>query len=271
MRKSRILQVESNDSGWGSSHVPVLAMNDYDLLSGEPSAWGRETKKVAAAPTKKKEAVKFKHQDFCQSCGDGGLLIECPRCPISIHGQCCGLSPHEFSHCSHHNCVVCEKSNSSAGGLIYCCQSCPRSWCPDCLPGEPYRYLGHSIPRFEKLGFHGNQRYFYIHCSQQCEEVAKVEFNFKPNEKKYKSPKDMDVSYAFGKDAMDIKEMVRMFKLKANGIQLPPAHPAGSRVSPRKRSPKAPPAAAGKPGLVQYGEAIIDLTESSHSSQTGYI
>lgn len=215
-RKSRIVQVESKGCGWGGP-VPVLAMNDYDLLSGEPSSWGRETKKSAIIPEKNKLVKhQFINQDFCQMCGDGGLLIECPRCPVSVHSKCCGLSLKDFQSCTHHKCVLCNKTPEGAGGLIYRCQSCPNAWCPDCLPNEPHRYLGENIPRFEKLGFTGNARFFYIHCSEQCEDVAKTEFGFEPDDSKPKCPPSLNVDYAFGKDAIGMKEMANKFKRKTN-------------------------------------------------------
>jgi len=289
-RKSRLIQVKGNGSGYGTSHVPVLAMNDYDLLSGEPSAWGRETKKVAVVP-KKKIVNEYIHQDFCQMCGEGGMLIECPRCPISVHSKCCGLTPKEFYSCSHHNCVICEKGPSGSGGLIYSCQSCPNAYCPDCLPNEPYRYLGENIPRFEKLGYIGKPLYFYIHCSKQCEEVAKVEFGFKVDDSKALCPPGMDVTYAFGKDALDVKGIAKKFKGEAekeakattqgrerNSPKKSTPPPAatnlvGSRLSPRKRSP-TPKAAAvvGMPGTVAHGGEVIDLSASpGDKSLTGYI
>ena len=268
-RKSRLLQVESNGSGWGSSHVPVLAMNDYDLSSGEPSAWGRETKKVASVQQKKK-VNNFVNQDFCQSCGDGGTLIECPRCPVSLHSSCCGLKPYEFQCCSHHKCVLCSKTAVGSGGLIYRCQSCPNAYCPDCLPGGPFRYLGTNVRRFEKLGFTGNPLYYYIHCSKNCEDVAKTEFGFKEEHIKPNCPPRMNVTYAFGKDAMDVKDLAKMFKEKAEGTWNggKSKSPTGSRVSPRKSSPTLKAAAAGISPRKKAPGGIIDLTSSS---PTGYI
>ena len=271
-RKNRLIQVDGIGSGYGNKSVPVLAMNDYDLQSGEPSSWGRETKKIVTVETKRKKNV-FTHQDFCQACGDGGMLIECPRCPVSVHPACCGLTSDDFMCCTHHHCVLCSKSTGGAGGLLYRCQSCPNAYCPDCMPVEPYRYLGINVPRFEKLGFAGNPLYFYIHCSKQCEEVAKAEFKFKVESSKPKCPPVMNVAYAFGKDAMDVKDMAQMFKEKAAGVwgkKKSPPRPPGSRASPRKRSPtlKGPLSAGG----------VIDLSSSppnggppSSGSKTGYI
>lgn len=257
-RTSRVLQLQGIGSGYGSATVPVLAMNNYELQDGEPSSWGRETKKVAVAK-KEKKGKKYINQDFCQMCGDGGEIIECPQCPMSLHSSCCGIDARDFHSCSHHRCVTCDKNVQGAGGLIYRCQSCPNAYCPDCMTSEPFRYLGNTVPRLEKLGYEGNPLYFYIHCSKQCEEVAKVEFNFKANsEAKPKLPPGISVSYAFGKDAMDVKDMAKMFKEKAAGTWQPHRSP-GARISPRKRSP-VPPKASGE---------VIDLSVSPPPGSAG--
>ncbi|EED91491.1 SWI/SNF related, matrix associated, actin dependent regulator of chromatin, atpase-like protein, partial [Thalassiosira pseudonana CCMP1335] len=54
----------------------------------------KETKKGVApkpVPSKKGKGPVFINQDFCQTCGDGGELILCPRCPVSVHSKCCGM------------------------------------------------------------------------------------------------------------------------------------------------------------------------------------
>jgi SWI/SNF-related matrix-associated actin-dependent regulator of chromatin subfamily A member 5 len=293
-RKSRLIQVKSNGSGWGTTHVPVLAMNDYDLQSGEPSSWGRETKKVVSIK-KKKVVNDYVHQDFCQICGDGGLLIECPRCPVSVHVHCCGIEPGNFECCTHHHCAMCNKTALGAGGLLYRCQSCPNAYCPDCIPGEPHRYLGTNVQRFEELGFTGNSLYYYIHCSQQCEEVARVEFGFKMDaSNSNKCPPSLDVTYAFGKDALDIKGLAKVFKeaaeVKMSSLGVNERVSTERSSSPQKRTPTVKAFMAETGGVVDLllsssekrnttvkaqaaaAGGIIDLCDSpSPSKQTGYI
>eukprot|EP00804_Cyclotella_cryptica_P027266 CCRYP_014371-RB/>CCRYP_014371-RB protein AED:0.04 eAED:0.04 QI:131/1/1/1/1/1/6/716/1063 len=150
VKKSRLIMSEGIGSGYGSALVPVLALNNYSLESGEQSCW-RETKKGYApvAEQKKKTVNEFAHQDFCQFCGDGGTLIECPRCPVSCHASCCGIKVGNFQCCSHHRCYECHKTAIGGGGLLYRCQSCPLALCPDCLPdSKEIRFLGSNIPRF---------------------------------------------------------------------------------------------------------------------------
>jgi len=261
-RKSRLLQIASNGSGWGQSHVPVLAINDYDLQSGEPSVW-RETKKSKIVPQKKK-VNNFINQDFCQICGEGGLLIECPRCPVSVHSSCSGLHPDDFQCCNHHHCITCGKNANGAGGLIYRCQACTNAYCPDCMPAGNIRFLGTNVPRFEKLGFTGNNLYQYIHCSKQCEEVAKAEFGFKEEAIKPKVPRKLDVSYSFGANAMDVKDMAKMYREKAMGVWQSNTPSKGARNSPRMTPSKGARSSPRKtPRKMSPKKDFVDLTSPS--------
>ena len=215
-RKNRIVQVKGIGSGYGSATVPVLARNNYDLEDGEPSVWTETKRKVPAPdPKKKREMLKrvLDNQDFCQVCGDGGSLICCPRCPVSVHESCCGIKPKNFMGCSHHNCFKCNRNNSAAGGLLYACQSCPLAYCEDCLPSDKDmgfpKFLGTNVARFEELGFMPNGYTIYMHCSADCENVAKVEFGYKEPAIGVRSSdlKVVDVSYAFGKDALSVQDI----------------------------------------------------------------
>ena len=123
---------------------------------------------------------------------------------------------------------------------MYRCQSCPLAYCPDCLPSsDEIRFLGMDVPRLQKLGFEGKPLYHYIHCSAQCEEVAKIEFGYKLDDAIPKCPKKLDVSYAFGDDALDVKGLTELFKAKANGTwsQKSPQ----KTTTPAKRSPRRSP------------------------------
>jgi SWI/SNF-related matrix-associated actin-dependent regulator of chromatin subfamily A member 5 len=232
-KKNRIVNLNGMGSGYGSRNVPVLALNDYDLQSGEPSVW-KETKKSSTTPQKKERTKRFINQDFCQACGDGGELILCPRCPISVHEKCCGLHAQHFQSCSHHRCVMCDKNAHGAGGLLYPCQSCPSAFCGDCVPKEKMRFLGPGLPRFEKLGLKPNNLYHYIHCSEHCENVAKLEFGFKEKSAKLKCPGAIDVTYAFGSNALSVQEIAQMYKDEDRVALLDaPTSMKSSRKSPR--------------------------------------
>jgi len=241
-RKNRIKMIESKNSGYGSKAIPVLAANDYDLQSGERSVFQQELRGRPgdyAVAKKKKAGPTFDMQDHCQLCGDGGtvslpapvvvvvyscyllshsfhlsrsmiclpgFLVGCPRCPVSLHLKCAGLT-HEkqFQCCSHHSCVVCQKPGASVGGFMFPCNSCPNAFCEDHLPKEA-RFL-ESCERMEDLGFmfkHG----VYIHCSKQCEEVAIDEFGYKPPGIKIKPPcpPELDLSSHFGGQVDDSVE-----------------------------------------------------------------
>jgi hypothetical protein len=96
--------VDGTGSGYGSKSVPVLTSNDYDLVSGEKIVFDRELKGRSQIQMPKKQAKTLESQDFCQVCGDGGHLVCCPRCPVSVHLQCVGLTKaKDFMNCTHHN------------------------------------------------------------------------------------------------------------------------------------------------------------------------
>jgi len=136
-RKNRIKLVDGIGSGYGSKTVPVLASNDYDLLSGERSVFDQELRGRSKAVTKKKAAASFEMQDHCQICGDGGELVGCPRCPCSLHVECSGVGHvKHFQCCSHHHCVVCEKPANAVGGFMFPCSTCPNAYCEDHLPKQ---------------------------------------------------------------------------------------------------------------------------------------
>ncbi|KAG7366569.1 SNF2-related protein [Nitzschia inconspicua] len=201
-RKSRLVMVDGKGTGYGKQYVPILASNNYDLDSGESSVFGRELgksqQKLAAVPSKR--VSKFENSPFCQVCQDGGSLVVCPNCPVSLHIQCCGLTrTKDFQRCFHHRCVECDKTLAEAGGLLYPCAICPWAWCEDCLDVTKagFRYLG-SYDRWEKLGFNSTKNAVYIHCSAACEAFACKEYKWKPDEMKQVCPEELDVSSNFG-------------------------------------------------------------------------
>ena len=135
-----------------------------------------------------------------QVCGDGGTILCCPRCPVCVHAECVGVDdPKNFLSCPHHRCTKCKKNIQAAGGLLFPCQSCPLSFCEDCLPREEsgFRFLD-GADRFGELGFRSDNL-CYIHCSAHCEEYAKQEFHWSPPSTKLAPvPPALDVSHAFG-------------------------------------------------------------------------
>ena len=181
-RKSRIKMVSGHGSGYGSEAVPILAVNDYDLMSGEKSVFDRELqgRHASAVGKKKMKGPSFTNQDFCQVCFDGGELVLCPRCPVSLHLSCAGIrKPSELLCCSLHHCTVCDKPASIAGGFLFVCASaCTKAFCEDHLPHEA-RTLGSSCSRYDRLNYslkHG----VFVHCSKQCEDFSKKELSWVP-------------------------------------------------------------------------------------------
>jgi SWI/SNF-related matrix-associated actin-dependent regulator of chromatin subfamily A member 5 len=211
--KKRLVMVDGLGSGYGSACVPVLASNNYDLNAGESSVFDRELsqskKQNFAVPAKKVRL--FENASACQVCLDGGRLVCCPVCPVSLHIECIGLSrENDFARCPHHRCIKCEKNGADAGGYLYPCAVCTNSYCDECLPmDEPgFRMLGKN-ERFEELGYNSTKRTAYIHCSVECEKFAKLEYGWKLEKAVSVCPEPLDVSFNFGhEDELDIGEEI---------------------------------------------------------------
>ena len=125
-----------------------------------------------------KKGIEYVSQDFCQACGDGKNLVSCSRCPVSFHPECSGVKRLTgLVWCHHHHCSVCRKPASMVGGLMYPCSSCPNAYCEDHLPTSA-RVLEDGCEQMERLGY-DIKNGVYVHCSEQCEQVAILEFAWK--------------------------------------------------------------------------------------------
>ena len=141
-----------------------------------------------------------------QVCGEGGTIALCPQCPCSVHLECVGLrKAKDFMACTHHRCSKCHKNRQSAGGLLYPCQTCPLSFCEDCLPSEGVTFV-ERVDRFEKLGFDSTKHVVYIHCSPICDNFARKELGYvSPSERGQVRKEPLDLSHNFG-DSDDLEK-----------------------------------------------------------------
>jgi len=200
-RKQRIVMIHGKGSGYGASMVPVLKSNNYDLENGERSVFEQELKHLKKDLVSKNSIPTFEHQDHCQSCGVGGELILCRKCPIAMHVACAGFANlDQVSNawsCSHHRCTVCDKNTSAAGGLLFRCQSCVNAYCEDCHPTNSM--LLHSPHRMEDMGYDAGSVACYVNCSDQCTQVAKADFGWEEDhlDSEQLIIKEIDVSHAF--------------------------------------------------------------------------
>eukprot|EP00958_Prasinococcus_capsulatus_P001206 scaffold106_cov380-Prasinococcus_capsulatus_cf.AAC.44 len=162
----------------------VFKKNNYAMETGELSVFqneisGRTQKQTPRSlpqkPQTQRAGIDYKHQEYCQACWDGGLLVCCDGCPLAFHATClnpsCAPPAHGLWRCPHHACVECGKKAADAGGLLFRCENCFRAFCEDHLPSEN-EILGRS-ERFEELGQVHPKQACYIYCSRDCMDFAK--------------------------------------------------------------------------------------------------
>ncbi|KAF8634735.1 hypothetical protein AX15_000747 [Amanita polypyramis BW_CC] len=99
----------------------------------------------------KREKIKFKSEEWCNYCRDGGELVMCGLCPRVFHPRCHGMSKAATARtlhisCSQHSCTDCRRSTSDAGGMLFRCQTCHQAFCEDCLPFDDIEPIGETLP-----------------------------------------------------------------------------------------------------------------------------
>jgi hypothetical protein len=165
----------------------VLKKNMYDLESGEPSVFEKELStedqramSVFTVHSGRQVAGRdYDNVDFCIGCwGIGGELMCCDYCPASYHPKCAGYfsmgdAPTTQWSCPHHSCSECGRKAAAAGGLLFRCEVCPKTYCEDHLPEvAAEKYLIGKCERFMETGCKHQAQACYIHCSAHCHEFA---------------------------------------------------------------------------------------------------
>lgn len=117
----------------------------------------------------KRKRKQFEHEDSCMACHGAGNLFMCSHCPRVAHYRCLGYTAASMKKapgfiCSQHRCVSCHRATAEAGGMLYRCQTCPDSYCEDCLPVENFYSMGDTLPEFLLLGYGANAYNHYIRC-----------------------------------------------------------------------------------------------------------
>ncbi|KAH8924965.1 hypothetical protein BT69DRAFT_1260872 [Atractiella rhizophila] len=126
---------------------------------------------AARFSNKKRKSQSWEHESWCIYCRDGGELHTCMHCPRVAHLECTDWSLSDVNRsirwrCPQHSCTTCLRTAAECGGLVFRCQTCPDSFCEDCLPPGDLFALGEESPEFSKLGFPPRSSAFYIRCDQ---------------------------------------------------------------------------------------------------------
>jgi SWI/SNF-related matrix-associated actin-dependent regulator of chromatin subfamily A member 5 len=136
-----------------------------------PTLAGKDPR-LAEPKREKRKAIE--HQDFCQTCWDGGDVVLCVGCPRTYHPGCLTKEARTKAqgmtfYCPQHECRDCGAKTTDAGGVIFRCRWCENGFCEDCLDWDTSKLIGHSLPEFEMLGFNRVTQAFYIECSHCVE------------------------------------------------------------------------------------------------------
>jgi SWI/SNF-related matrix-associated actin-dependent regulator of chromatin subfamily A member 5 len=159
--------------------IDGFAISKESLSCGQWEAFPTFSTNYVPPPKRKKRQIQ--HQEFCQSCRDGGDLVLCSGCPRVFHGECAGYTKYEVEkmisfYCPQHNCCVCWRNTSACGGMLFRCRTCPDSYwhdsfclwancSEDCLPPQgDIDGIGSSLPEFEVLGYPETKQAYYIRC-----------------------------------------------------------------------------------------------------------
>ena len=121
----------------------VLKANNYSLEEGEQSVFAREVKQKKTEQKKARAQVAgrdYGHSYTCQVCWDGGDIVCCDLCPVSVHAECIGVTQNELAKatrwaCPHHSCAECGRK-AAAGGATASSPPPPRPvyWTPNWRP-----------------------------------------------------------------------------------------------------------------------------------------
>ena len=157
----------------------VLKANNYSLEEGESSVFARETKRKKNETKKPRAQVAgrdYGHSYTCQACWDGGDIVCCDLCPVSVHAECIGMTQGEIAKatrwgCPHHSCAECGRKSAAVGGMLFRCESCPRAFCEDHLPGDA-EIIG-ECKRFQALGQRHPAQACFIRCDAECAKWAR--------------------------------------------------------------------------------------------------
>eukprot|EP01054_Gregarina_sp_Poly1_P000839 Gregarina_sp_Poly_1__838@NODE_11_length_23386_cov_122_075861_g9_i0_p1_GENE_NODE_11_length_23386_cov_122_075861_g9_i0NODE_11_length_23386_cov_122_075861_g9_i0_p1_ORF_typecomplete_len2103_score346_41SNF2_N/PF00176_23/2_7e68Helicase_C/PF00271_31/2_6e17PHD/PF00628_29/0_074PHD/PF00628_29/4_7e07PHD/PF00628_29/3e05PHD/PF00628_29/0_21PHD/PF00628_29/0_036PHD/PF00628_29/9_3e03PHD/PF00628_29/1_8e04ResIII/PF04851_15/5_6e14ResIII/PF04851_15/7_8e03ERCC3_RAD25_C/PF16203_5/0_00011PHD_2/PF13831_6/7_1e03PHD_2/PF1 len=148
----------STDEPDGEIEGEAELMEDVDTAEEQSKRSRRLRKRVPLmfqslpqVEQKVKHERKLVHDKKCFKCGNGvnpsdeqaDPLVPCHRCPKVYHKQGC-LSmlemPRRTWTCPWHECCLCFRKGSQAGGLLIHCAECPTAFCFDCFPPEYKRY-----------------------------------------------------------------------------------------------------------------------------------
>lgn len=116
-------------------------------------------------------------------CGKSRQLEKCLYCPRVCHEECVDRLTNSTSKkynafhnaiCPHHRCSKCGLGASKAGGVLFSCHACPRSFCIYCIDLSAIDSIDGELPEFEELNYDSPNHVQHITCAT-CVDNSKLQ------------------------------------------------------------------------------------------------
>jgi SWI/SNF-related matrix-associated actin-dependent regulator of chromatin subfamily A member 5 len=70
--------------------------------------------------------------------------------------------------CPQHACHTCERKSAAVGGVLFRCETCPVTYCEDCLTPFARDNITNQCPRYALLGQRHPKTACFMLCNAQC-------------------------------------------------------------------------------------------------------
>ena len=117
----------------------------------------------------------YGHSYTCQVCWDGGDIVCCDLCPVSVHAECIGVTQNEIAKAtrwasSASTAARRGRKAAAVGGMLFRCEACPRRFAKITSPlCRDHR----QCKRFQALGQRHPAQACFIRCDADCIKWAK--------------------------------------------------------------------------------------------------
>ncbi|KAH8583458.1 ISWI related chromatinic with an apicomplexan specific domain [Cryptosporidium sp. chipmunk genotype I] len=170
----------SNGGSNGNSNSTTNTTNNGKDANSKESATSSSSSSSQTGGISKPSGSVAQVDEYMKKMG----LINCNRCPKSYHwSQCLGLDkvPPRTWICPWHECCLCFRRATQAGGLLIHCSECPTTFCIDCFPPEYARHqvLDSFFENLNKRGWNVSRDSMILFLCSKCKALQQQEIRKK--------------------------------------------------------------------------------------------